>query len=152
MPAYNNIPVNVSGTWQPSVPSVKVAGAWVPVTGGWVNVSGTWQQFYTVTPPVVVTVTITPGSASGSRSGAGTVDTNSVTASASGGTGPYTYLWEYISGDTEINVITPTAATVVFRATVGIGDIFSATFRVTATDSLANTGTQTITATLSETS
>jgi hypothetical protein len=151
MPAYDNIPVNVSGTWQPSVPSVKVSGVWVPVTEGWVNVSGTWQQFYAVTPPVVITVTITPGIAYGARLGAGTVDTNSVTASASGGTGPYTYLWEYISGDTEINVITPTVATVVFRATVGIGDIFNATFRVTATDSLGNTGTQTISATLAET-
>lgn len=82
--------------------------------------------------------TLDKAAVSGSRSGAGTVTTGSVTVTASGGTGPYTYAWTRVTGET----FTPTAATsatTAFQITVAAEDVKTAQYRCTVTDSLSAT-------------
>ena len=63
----------------------------------------------------------------------------SQTATASGGTAPYTYAWTKVSGDS-ITIDSASAATTTFRATsVAAGEMRTATFRCTATDSTGGT-------------
>jgi len=86
------------------------------------------------------------GSVSGSdtRLGAGskTVTTSSAFAgTVAGGTAPYTYLWEYVSGDT-FNPNTPTLSDTTFSKimTVSVGETVEATgvYRCRVTDSASN--------------
>ena len=74
----------------------------------------------------------------GNRSGAGTATTGTVTVTPSGGTGPYTYAWTNVSGDTFTPTI-PTGATTAFSITVAVDDVKTAQYRCTVTDSLAAT-------------
>jgi hypothetical protein len=76
----------------------------------------------------------------GSRVGVGSVTTATVTVTASGGTGPYTYAWTNVSGDT-FTVTAPTGATTAFQTTVTLGQDKSGVYRCTVTDSLAATYT-----------
>lgn len=57
-----------------------------------------------------------------------------VTITASGGTGPYTYAWTHLSGDSAIQVVNPTGATTGFVANLGKNQSKSATKRCTITD------------------
>ncbi|MEL7445567.1 MAG: hypothetical protein AAGK02_07115 [Pseudomonadota bacterium] len=98
-----------------------------------------------------VTVSMSPTFAHDDISGAGTGTTNSVTASATGGTGPYTYAWSKVSGDT-FTVNGPSAASTSFSATVSAGETKSAVYKVTATDSLTATGSAQVSVSISETS
>ena len=82
--------------------------------------------------------TLNRSAVTGNRSGAGTVTTGSVTVTASGGTGPYTYAWTNVSGDT-FTVTSPTAATTTFSITVAVDEVKTAQYRCTVTDSLAAT-------------
>lgn len=68
-----------------------------------------------------------------------TVSTNSTTVTASGGTGPYTYSWARVSGDSAVNVSNASAATVTFSANVPRDGSRSATWRCTVRDSLLAT-------------
>jgi hypothetical protein len=82
-------------------------------------------------------------------SNTGTITTNTVTATPSGGTGPYTYAWTLISHDGPVNptaTSAATAATAFTQTGVGPGEIYSAVFRCTVTDSLAATATADCTA------
>jgi hypothetical protein len=82
-------------------------------------------------------------------SNTGTITTNTVTATPSGGTGPYTYAWTLISHDGPVNptaTSAATAATAFTQTAVGPGEIYSAVFRCTVTDSLAATATADCTA------
>lgn len=98
-----------------------------------------------------LSVTISPGSAYGFLFDPepaplfATVTTNSVTATAAGGTGPYTYAWTKVSGDSALSANSPAAATTTFSANVAKNDERSGVWRVTATDSLAATATADIT-------
>ena len=85
-------------------------------------------------------LSISPTAATEFITGPGSVATNSVTAAATFGTGPYTYAWTYVEGDT-FTVSAPAAATTHFSTLLGDGDQKYATYRVTATDSLAATRT-----------
>ena len=73
-----------------------------------------------------------PISATGS--GRGVVQTNIVTVTPAGGTGPYTYSWTYVSGDT-VTVLSPTSAATRFSSATGA----EAVYKCTVTDSLAAT-------------
>lgn len=77
--------------------------------------------------------TASPISAVGSGLG-GTVQTNTVTVTPAGGTGPYTYSWTYVSGDT-VTVLSPTSAATRFSSATGA----EAVYKCTVTDSLAAT-------------
>lgn len=68
------------------------------------------------------------------------VTSNSVTITPSGGTGPYTYAWNYVSGSTSPAVSSSTAAVVTFSATLFRNTSASSVWRCTATDSLSATG------------
>jgi hypothetical protein len=69
-----------------------------------------------------------------------TVITESVTATASGGQAPYTYLWEYVSGDTA-TATTGTSASTTFSRTVTQTSPFLVTrtglYRCRVTDALS---------------
>lgn len=87
----------------------------------------------------------------GDRLGAGSVTTTTVTVTASGGTGPYTYAWTNVSGDTFM-VTAPTGATTAFQTTVAVGEYKSGVYRCTVTDSLAATYTVDVAVSVAETS
>lgn len=91
-----------------------------------------------------------PTLASGSRLGTGNVTTNSVTVTPSGGTGPYTYAWALVTGDT-FTVNSATSATTTFTISItAAGQDKSATYRCTVTDSLAATCSVTVGVSASE--
>lgn len=66
---------------------------------------------------------------------AGTVTSNACTASPLGGTAPYTYLWQYISGSTAISSDSGTSATTTFSATLSARDSTTGSKRCRITDS-----------------
>lgn len=77
----------------------------------------------------------------GSVATTGTATTDAITFTANGGTGPYTWAYTLVSGDT-FTVTSPAASSTTFSANiVGIGNSKSATYTVTATDSLSATAT-----------
>lgn len=101
----------------------------------WINLGGFAGSFG---------ATISPGTASGlivSDLLNVTVTSNSVTATPVGGTGPYTYAWTWLSGDSAVAANSPTSASTTFSAIVPKWDSREATMRVTVTDSLSATAT-----------
>lgn len=65
------------------------------------------------------TVTLSTSSMHGYGSGAaisGSVVTDPVTSTVSGGAAPYTYFWQFVSGDEDIVIDTPTADDTTFSA------------------------------------
>lgn len=93
------------------------------------------------------TVTVTPPAIGGHSMGTGTVATGNVTASASGGTAPYSYAWTLILYDHGTTAPTATGAasatTGFVQTNVGPAEFYTATFRVTATDSASSANTAT---------
>ena len=83
--------------------------------------------------------TINTYTASGERAGPGSVTTNSVTVTPSGGTGPYTYAWANVEGDTA-TVNSPTSATTTFTHTLTlVSPTKSGQYECTVTDAAAAT-------------
>lgn len=102
-------------------------------------------------PPATVAVTVNDASAVGSVTNNSlfvTVNSNSITATAAGGTGPYTYSWVKLSGHSAIAVSNAAAASVYFTANVARDAEYTATYRVTATDTIGEHGSTTVTVTL----
>lgn len=87
-----------------------------------------------------ITVSVSPYIVSKTRSGIGTITTPAATATPSGGTGPYTYAWSLMTGDT-FTVDSPTASSTTFTAFLGDGLNKNAIYKVIVTDSAAATGT-----------
>lgn len=83
-------------------------------------------------------LTVSPSEATAFITGGGSASTNAVTATATFGTGPYTYAWTYVTGDT-FTVGSPTSATTIFSTTLSDSQAKYGTYSVTATDSLAAT-------------
>lgn len=73
--------------------------------------------------------------------------TDATTVTPSGGTGPYTYAWTLVSGDT-LTINSPTAATTTFTGTPAYNSNLSGVYRCTVTDSLAATASITVSATV----
>lgn len=92
---------------------------------------------------------VSPAIASGTRFGPGSVTTNTVTVTPDGGTGPYTYAWTYVSGDT-FTVNSPTSAATSFSTSLTAGQEKSGVYRCTITDSLLATATVTVGVSASE--
>jgi hypothetical protein len=63
------------------------------------------------------------------------VTTPAAIVTASGGTAPYTYLWEKVSGHTGITITSANAASTTFSGTPGSGNILNGVFKCTVTDS-----------------
>lgn len=63
----------------------------------------------------------------------------SVIVTPTGGTGPYTYSWNRISGASAVGVSSPTSNNVTFSANVPKNQVRSAVYRCTVTDSLLAT-------------
>lgn len=84
-----------------------------------------------------MSVVIVPSSSVGYIRYPGTAITmDTATAEVTGGSPPYTYLWEHVSGDANIQPVAPTAKSTKFSAylTYGPQDTF-ANYKVTVTDS-----------------
>lgn len=98
--------------------ALLASGNSLSVTGGSISVSGSDTRF---------------------GSGSKTVTTSSATVgTVTGGTAPYSYLWEYVSGD-EFTPITSTSSDTIFARdmTVSVGQTVQATgvYRCQVTDS-----------------
>jgi hypothetical protein len=91
------------------------------------------------------TLSADAASVGGTRFGLGSVTTDSVTVTPSGGTGPYTYLWSYVSGDATLSVNSSTSATTSFSGSItSLGQDRSAVWRCVVTDSLAATASTSV--------
>jgi len=96
-------------------------------------------------------VTIDQAFVGGQRFGSGSVTTDTATATPTGGTGPYTYLWSYVSGDAGLSANTGTSAATNWTGSItALGQDKTAVWRVTVTDSLAATATSTVGVSVSE--
>lgn len=93
-----------------------------------------------VQPPVAPAV-LTVGSDSPST----------VTVSATGGTGPYTYAWIHVSGDSAVQVGAPTSGLTGFVGNIGKNQSKSAVKRCVVTDSLGATAIVDVSVTLTYT-
>lgn len=102
-----------------------------------VYAGGAWKVGQTFAPPISLNVT---PNVSGAGSSAGIISVTSAAAFATpvGGTGPYTYAWTKVSGDT-LTVVSPTSAVTSFRASLGPGIGRLAIYRCTVTDSFGLT-------------
>ena len=84
---------------------------------------------------VTFSATVDPFNAFGGQVGTGAVTTNAVTVSVSGGTGPFTYLWTYVSGYAGFTANTDTLATTTFSGTLTLpGQDRTGVWRCTVTD------------------
>jgi hypothetical protein len=90
-----------------------------------------WQYFTATIPSTEHAV------ASGLAS-SGTVTSSSIAVTVTGGTAPYTYLWQYVSGSLAIAITTPTGSASTFSAIAVDGVPEVAVFKSTVTD---NNGT-----------
>lgn len=82
-----------------------------------------------------LSVTLDTYTLSGSLNGTGYNDTPTVTATPSGGTAPYTYLWQYVSGDSSIFTTTPTEQQTDFSRYGSYTNTYVANWRCRVTDS-----------------
>lgn len=135
----------LSGQWRDvSSGDVRIGSEWRPLVRAEYFNGTEWKQIVSFVPPL--SLSISPTIAGGSIPAAGLVTTNSVSAVPTGGQAPFTYLWEFVSGDAS-SVTTPTTAATTFSSTVAYLENRSATFRCTATDAIGQTATAEITAT-----
>lgn len=95
-----------------------------------------------------LTVAVEPAYAYGALAvpSAITATTNSVTAAATGAVGPVAWSWVKTAGDSSWSAVSPSEATTAFRHadTDPDGIEVVATFEVTATDGIGQTGTATV--------
>lgn len=103
-----------------------------------------------------VSVNTTSVSGTGSNPTSVNITTNSVTGTPTGGTSPYTYAWEYVSGSAIHSADSGTSATTTFTGLTDCGNTpFESVWRLKVTDNLsaiAYSDNVTVTTTNTETS
>lgn len=127
MPLFRNI----SGV-QKSVRAYRnISGTWKECAV-WRNIAGVWKQVTSL-----MTATATPATVGFVKTGPGTstLTSDPTTAVPSGGTGPYTYNWQQVGGDS-MTITTPTASSTTFSQSVPDAVGFTGYFTCTITDSL----------------
>lgn len=77
-----------------------------------------------------------------------TITTSPAALTTTGGTGPYTYSWTKVSGDSAINADTPTTEDTTFTVNAFKNTTYNTLFRCTVTDSLAATATHDVNVTI----
>ena len=87
------------------------------------------------------------GPITGFRVGPGLTTSDAASVTISNGVGPYTYSWEYESGDS-FTITTPSGSTTTFRKTLAPPIVESGTYRVTVTDTGSGSATATTTFTV----
>lgn len=98
--------------------------------------SGVLAVLATGSPPLAASAA--PTGPNGVKIGTGTVITSSsVMVTAVGGTVPYTYLWTFVSGDTEIGPINGTSSSTKFSAYFSTPGTFEAVYKCVVTDATA---------------
>lgn len=102
------------------------------------------QNFYGTSNAAPLSVSISPSSLYNSRTGNGSLTSSPATGTGSGGTGPYTYAWTYVSGNS-YTINSPSSATTTFTTSLTAGQLKSGVYRCTVTDSLSATASATIT-------
>lgn len=114
-------------------------------TYGAVPSSGTIsiQNFYGTSNAAPLSISISPSSLYDSRTGGGSLTSSPATGTGSGGTGPYTYAWTYVSGNS-FTINSPSSATTTFTTSLIAGQLKSGVYRCTVTDSLSATASATI--------
>ena len=85
-----------------------------------------------------LSASLSTGTLSATLSGSGSLATGTVTATPTGGTGPYTYAWSKVSGDTVTPSSTTTAA-ITFSATGTAPQTIAAVWQCVVTDSTTST-------------
>ncbi len=73
--------------------------------------------------------------------GNGSTNSGTFTATVMGGTGPYTYSWDFAGGDNSVTPNSAATASTTFNATIGPGDNFLTNFVCNVADSGALTAT-----------
>lgn len=107
--------IRKSGAWAtPGTVKRRASGAWTGVqtikrrvSGAWVTV---WSALSAVVSPAYQLTT--------TRSASATLTSTAFTCTAAGATGAVSYAWEYVSGDTTVSCLSPTAASTMFRVAV----------------------------------
>lgn len=101
--------------------------------------------------PLVVTIAPTGVSGNCSSMGGSCMATStSATATPTGGYQPYTFLWEFVSGDAGMTITSPTSASTTFSKTNAVAGspTLNAVHRCTVTDGNSATAIDTVTVAL----
>lgn len=148
--SLSDIQTEFGGSNPISLSEYYAGGTYVPPgttgTNGAVPSSGaiSINSFYGTSAATALSINISPGDMYTSRSGSGPVTSGTDTASGSGGSGGYTYVWSYQSGDL-YTISSATTAATTFSTSVGAGVFKSGVYRCTVTDSLSATAYQDVT-------
>lgn len=124
-----------AGSWRtPTVISVGAGGSWHTVQNAWAGAGGVWRLCYTN-----LSASLSVPSVSGSAAAPGTATTGPCTCNVTGGTAPYTYTWNLLTG--QIGADFSAAATTTFSRGGGTPQVFTATYNCTVTDAGGSTAT-----------
>lgn len=120
--------LKIGGTWKSATPYVKIGGVWKDAQA-FVRAGGVWKAV------AQLAATASPSTIAGSGNTSIITTSQNATATATGGVGPFTYAWTRGSTIGDIQAVSPSAASTVFRATgIGPGATWDAIFICTVTD------------------
>lgn len=103
---------------------------------------GVAKNFSSVVAVESYTAFITPSVLSLSNLSIGSVTSNAATGNVTGGTGPFTFAWDRVSGDI-FTINTPTSSDTTFTTFGTSGASKSGTYRLTVTDTGAGDAEET---------
>jgi len=133
-----------SGAWRKATRGeIYIGGAWRSFTRAEAYINDAWRTVLSFAKPFSVSA---PPSLTGARTTqkptAGTAVTPPATATPTGGTAPYSYLWQIISGSA--GIATPNNASTTFSAYLPAYGSSEAVARVTCTDARGLTATASV--------
>lgn len=149
----NHVPVGSGGAYANTAPYVGKAGQWHAVRNAWVGNGGSWEQFFQAIGAVTVSGQDASGYSGIFGSGTYTVSTSGGGCIPANGSGSYTYVWSYQSGDSGIAINNAAVQNPTWSKQMSVGDLgdttASAVWGVTVTDSVTGeTASTTITVSL----